>query len=64
MPNSALSEVYFIAAMMILILIICGVAVYFFFKTFYKEKEQKEYLLKIKQSKKDRIKNQKTEVTD
>jgi phosphotransferase system glucose/maltose/N-acetylglucosamine-specific IIC component len=52
MPNSALAEVYFIAAMMILILIICGVSVYFFFKTFYKEKRFKEKLKEAEKRKK------------
>ncbi len=37
MSNSALAEIYFIAAMMILIFIISGVAVYFFFRTYKKE---------------------------
>lgn len=37
MSNSALAEIYFITAMMILIFVICGVAVYFFFKTYKKE---------------------------
>ena len=41
MSNSALAEIYFITAMMILILIISGVAVYFFFKTYKKEMREK-----------------------
>ncbi len=49
MSNSALAEIYFIAAMMILICIISGVAVYFFFKTYKKEKLQKEHREKQKQ---------------
>ncbi|CAN5732036.1 hypothetical protein BH24ACI2_BH24ACI2_12170 [soil metagenome] len=42
MSNSALAEIYFIAAMMILTFIISGVAVYFFFRTFKKEKAEKQ----------------------
>ncbi len=38
MSNASLSEIYFIAGMMILILIGCVAATYLFFKTFYKEK--------------------------
>ncbi len=41
MPNSALAETYFIAAMMILILIVCGASVFFFFRTFQREKKAK-----------------------
>lgn len=41
MPGSADAEIYFIAAMMILILIICGVAVYFFARTYKKEMAEK-----------------------
>jgi len=37
MPETARAEVYFIAAMMAIILIICAVAVYFFIKTYRKE---------------------------
>ncbi len=37
MSNTALAEIYFIAVMMILIFIISGVAVYFFFRTYKKE---------------------------
>lgn len=42
MPGSALAEIIFIAAMMVLILIISFVAVYFFFKTYRKEMREKE----------------------
>jgi len=41
MPGSARAEIYFIAAMMILILIICSVAVFHFFKTYKKEMREK-----------------------
>ena len=37
MPGAATAEVYFIASMMVLILIMCGVAVFFFAKTYRKE---------------------------
>lgn len=42
MPGSAAAEIYFIAAMMILILIICGVAVYFFARTYKREMAEKQ----------------------
>ena len=42
MPNSSLAEIYFIAAMMILIFVLSGVAVFFFFRTFKKEKAQNQ----------------------
>ncbi len=42
MPNAFRAEVYFIAAMMILILVISGVSVYFFFKTYKKEMREKK----------------------
>lgn len=37
MPNSETAEVYFIAAMMILILIMSAVSVFIFFRTYKKE---------------------------
>jgi cbb3-type cytochrome oxidase subunit 3 len=42
MPGRASAEVIFIAAMMILIMIISIGAVYFFFKTYKKEMRDKE----------------------
>ena len=42
MPGAERSEIYFIAAMMILILILSGVAVFFFVKTYRKEMREKE----------------------
>ncbi len=42
MPGSATAEVIFIAAMMILILIISFASVYFFFKTYKKEMRAKD----------------------
>lgn len=46
MSNAALSEIYFIAGMMVIILIISFVATYIFFKTYYKEKAEHEQLRK------------------
>lgn len=42
MPNSGLAEIYFIAAMFVLIFIVCGAAVFFFFRTLSREKREKE----------------------
>ncbi|MFT3744682.1 MAG: hypothetical protein QM785_10385 [Pyrinomonadaceae bacterium] len=42
MPGAERSEIYFIAAMMILILIVSIVAVYFFVKTYKKEMRERE----------------------
>ncbi len=42
MPGSATAQVIFIAAMMILVLIISFAAMYFFFKTYAKEKREKD----------------------
>jgi TRAP-type C4-dicarboxylate transport system permease large subunit len=57
MPNVGLAEIYFIAGMMTLILIICTVAVYFFIKTYKKEMREKELRKKAKE-----LKKQETEV--
>ncbi|MGB7203642.1 MAG: hypothetical protein WBD16_15460 [Pyrinomonadaceae bacterium] len=42
MPGAGRAEVYFIAAMMVLILVVSAVAVYFFFKTYRKEMREKD----------------------
>jgi len=42
MPGSATAEVIFIAAMMILILIVSFATVYFFFRQYRKEMRQRE----------------------
>ena len=42
MPGSARAEIYFIAAMMLLILTICVATVFFFFKTYKKEMRDKK----------------------
>ena len=41
MPGSETAELYFIAAMMVLILVISGVSVYFFFRQYRKEMREK-----------------------
>ncbi len=46
MINSSAAEVYFIGAMMFLILIICAVSLFFFFRTYQREKQNKEKLNK------------------
>lgn len=38
MPNQATAEIYFISAMMILILVVCGASVFFFFRQMKREK--------------------------
>ncbi len=55
MSNSALSEIYFVAGMMVLILILCAVATYLFFKTYYKEKAEMEKTKNEKLSKKKEV---------
>ena len=52
MSNSAYAEIYFVAAMMILIFVISGVSVYFFFKTYKKEMKQREMREQAKKLKK------------
>ena len=42
MPGSAKAELIFIAAMMVLILVISFASVYFFFKTYKKEMAEKK----------------------
>lgn len=41
MPGAATAEIYFIATMMVLILIVSGVAIFFFAKTYRKEMAEK-----------------------
>jgi len=57
MPGAGRAEIYFIAAMMILIVVLCVFAVYFFFKTYRKEMREKEVRQKTK------VKRQNEEVT-
>lgn len=55
MPGYAVAEVYFIAAMMVLILIISGVAVYFFARTYKKEmREKRERIAAREKAKSDK----------
>ena len=58
MTNSAYAELYFIAAMFVLIFIICGVSVYYFFKTYNKEQAEKKKRLE----KKKEMQNAKSEI--
>jgi flagellar basal body-associated protein FliL len=58
MPYSGVAEMYFIVAMMILILIVCGLAVFFFFKTYKREKAEKETEAKRKSA----VQNPKSEI--
>jgi predicted membrane protein len=48
MPNSATAELYFIAAMFLLILLICAVSLYVFFRTYNIEKKAKQKRLEQK----------------
>ena len=49
MPYSSTAEIYFIAAMFVLIFIVCGAACYFFIKTYKQEKKAKEENLRQKE---------------
>ena len=42
MPGTERAEIYFISAMMFLIVVLCVVAVWLFFKTYKKEMREKE----------------------
>lgn len=48
MPGTGRAEVYFVAGMMVLILIMSAVAVYFFVKTYKKEMREKDERKKLK----------------
>lgn len=48
MPGAGRAEIYFIAAMMVLIMILSVAAVFVFFKTYKKEKREKEARLEAK----------------
>lgn len=55
MPGYSVAEVYFIAAMMILIFFVCGVAVYFFAVTYKKEmREKRERIAAREQAKQEK----------
>jgi F0F1-type ATP synthase membrane subunit b/b' len=51
MPGSARSEIYFIAGMFILILILCVSVCVFFYKTYRKEMREKQERIKQKAAK-------------
>jgi len=57
MPNAGAAEIYFITAMMILIMVISATAVYFFFRTYKKEKLQREKREKQIENWKSKIEN-------
>jgi preprotein translocase subunit YajC len=52
MPGAERAEIYFIAAMMVLILLISFASVYFFFRQYRKEMKQRESKGEAKQPKK------------
>lgn len=52
MPGADRAEIYFIAAMMILILIVSFVAVFIFFRTYRKEMREKEERMAQKRAEK------------
>lgn len=55
------AELYFVAAMMILILIGCAVAVYAFFRTYNREKAQRELEKQAVERNKSKAETQTTE---
>ena len=57
MPGTGRAEVYFIGAMMILIVILCIVAIFAFFKTYKKEMREK----RLRDEAKKKIKNSESE---
>ena len=54
MPGGTRAEIYFVTAMMILIFIVCGAAIYLFFATYKKEMKEKEERLAKKRSEAER----------
>ena len=42
MPNASQAEIYFIAGMFVLIIVISAAATYFFFRTWKKEKTERQ----------------------
>lgn len=59
MPNSETAEVYFIAAMFVLVMIISAVAVYVFFRTYKGEKLERQKRLEKKLKEKAQKENAK-----
>lgn len=53
MPGSGRAEIYFIAAMMILIMILSVAAIYFFIKTYRKEMREKHARIQQKRDSKN-----------
>ncbi len=59
MANAEMSEVYFIAGMFVLITIISAVSVYYFFRTYNREKLERQKRLERKQLEKTQKENAK-----
>lgn len=57
MPGSDRAEIYFIAAMMVLILILSFTAVYFFMKTYRKEMRERQERAEQKKTEKSKLEN-------
>lgn len=57
MPGSDRAEIYFIAAMMVLILILSFTAVYFFMKTYRKEMRERQERAERKKTEKSKLEN-------
>lgn len=55
MPNAATAEIYFIAGMMVLILLVSGFATFFFFRQLKKENAQKAIRKAAKETKETQI---------
>lgn len=58
MPNASLAEIYFIGAMMVLILVVCGVSMYFFFRQLKLEKKNARILKENKLKEKENSKKE------
>lgn len=58
MPGAGTAEIYFIAIMMLLILLVCGVTVFFFAKTYKKEMADRK---KRSEGKSDQAETEKSE---
>lgn len=57
MPGSDRAEIYFIAAMMVLILILSFTAVYFFMKTYRKEMRERQERAEQEKTEKSKLEN-------
>jgi cbb3-type cytochrome oxidase subunit 3 len=51
--SNSIAEIYFIVAMMVLIMILCIAAVYIFFRQLKREKGEREKFMSPKKEKKD-----------